>query len=223
MTATTFSIPSHTRPDFTYDIVISDDHGVVCDCRGYTRKVEIAYRTGVRRDHRALCRHALAVSRDLDIQPRQPDFYWVDLTTGEAFPITARHRGPEEHMLAYRRNGRLEPLELAVDGRFPRRPATPDRDYAGRMADLYRTPVSHLIITTTGDIPNRHWTRDEVQRAIRRAGATYKRGAVTADTSTLVAGARPAQSKIDRAHQLLTPIISYPALMSLLNHAPRSP
>ena len=209
--------PSRTRPGIIYDVVITDDASIICECRGYSRKVEIVYRTGVRVHAGSLCRHALQVATEQSIKPKQPRFHWVNLANGETFPVTERARSKDEHMLAYYHRGQLDPLEMAYDDRFPRETAAPDRDYAARMALMLATPPSLLTIAVTGDVPNRHWTRNQVRDAIQQAGATIKRGAVTADTSVLVSGANPADSKISRARDLLTPIISYAQLMALLN------
>ena len=212
----THPVPSLTRPGWVYDVNITDDFGIVCECIGYARKAEVSYRTGCRAHEGALCQHALQIAQEAGLAPRQPTFHWVDTTNGESFPVTLKARGPEEHMLAYWHNQLLEPLETATDRRFPRRPATPDRDYSGRLADVYSTPIPMLIIVTTGAVPAQRWSRLQIQQAIKRAGATHKRGAVTADTTVLVAGDNPAQSKLDRANELLTPVIAYASLMHIL-------
>ena len=218
----THPVPSHTRPGWIYDVNITDDLGIVCECIGYARKAEISYRTGARTHEGALCQHALQVAHETGLAPGQPVFHWVDTTNGEAFPITLKERGPEEHMLAYWHNRLLEPLETATDRRFPRRAATSDRDYAGRLADVFTTPTPMLVIVTTGAVPAHQWSRLQVQNTIRIAGATHKRGTVNADTTVLVSGDNPAQSKLDRANKLLTPVITYSMLMHILS-APPSP
>ena len=219
----THPVPSHTRPGWVYDVNITDDFGIVCECIGYARKAEVSYRTGARAHAGALCQHALQIAHEAGLAPSQPTFHWVDTTNGESFPVTLKARGPEEHMLAYWHHQLLEPLETATDQRFPRQPATPDRDYAGRMAAVYSTPVTSLIIVTTGAVPARQWSRLQIQHAIKRAGATHKRGAVNAVTTVLVSGDNPAQSKLDRAKELLTPVITYSALMRILGTATTPP
>ena len=102
-----YYIESYTRPGIDYEVTLTDDGGIVCECQGYTRKVAVSYVTGVRQGEHCLCKHAKQIAATHGAAQRQPSFVWSNLATGDTFPITARPRDDEEHMMAYAYEGML--------------------------------------------------------------------------------------------------------------------
>ena len=164
----------------------------------------------------SLCRHAKQIANTFSLAQRQPQFMWTSLADGDTFPITSRPRGKEEHMLAYRYDGMLEPLESAKDDIFPKETAKPDRDETGRVIDLLTAPPHEIVIVTTGICPSDVTTPKQVRKIVADTGARIKPGDVTANTTVLAVGSNPNRKKLDRAAELLTPTVDFPGLIAIL-------
>ena len=212
---TRYTVPSGSRPGVNYEVTLTDDGGLVCECQGYSRKAAVSYVTGVRHGLSTLCRHARQVAATFGLAPRQPRFMWSSLADGKTFPVTARPRGREEHMLAYRYDGILEPLESAKDEVFPKPAARADRDRSGRVIDLLTAPPHEIVVVTTGVCPPEVATPKAVKQLIAGAGAYLKPGNVTAETTVLAVGNRPNHKKLARAAELLTPTVDFPGLIAI--------
>ena len=215
---TRYHVPSATSPGVTYEVTVTDDAGLVCECRGYVRKVAVSYLTGIRHGSHSLCRHANAIADANQLPPRQPLLMWSSLADGDTFPITSRPRGPAEHMMAYWYQGALEPLEAAVDEiYFPVQAAMPDRNRNGRIIDLLTMPTHELVIATTGTCPPEIGSIYTIKKSIAESGAAYRKGGVTAATNLLAVGNNPSQSRMDRAWELHIPTVDFPGLMAILS------
>ena len=213
---TRYNVPSNSRPGVEYEISVTDDGGLICECQGYSQKVAVSYVTGVRHGMNSLCRHAKQIANTFSLAQRQPQFMWTSLANGDTFPITSRPRGKEEHMLAYRYDGMLEPLESAKDDIFPKETAKPDRDETGRVIDLLTAPPHEIVIVTTGICPSDVTTPKQVRKIVADTGARIKPGDVTANTTVLAVGSNPNRKKLDRAAELLTPTVDFPGLIAIL-------
>ena len=73
-----------------------------------------------------------------------------------------------------------------------------------------------MVIATTGKCTFQGITQRVVKQKVTAAGAKFKVGLVTAETTVLVVGTEPNKNKIQRAGELLTPTIDYPGLFAIL-------